>query len=136
LKIFDAPQIPILTYSAQIEAGDAERASSYLRVPTIEPAEKEVRFTIRQLAGFNRVQVVDQEEKDVTVRGVERRRILRDIDVGIVDPRRPVKHTGHFPTCIAGSVAGDLLHGLDEFVIEDTPIVRAGYGPQLGTAVF
>ena len=61
--------------------------------------------------------------------------LLGDVDARIVDSRRPVEHAGHLPARVAGAVAGDLLHGLDQFMVEYAAIVRAGDRPQLKASV-
>ena len=55
---------------------------------------------------------------------------------GIVDARRPVEHARHLPARIAGAVAGDALHGRDQFVVEDAAIVGPGDGAQLDATIF
>ena len=55
--------------------------------------------------------------------------------MGIVDAGRPVEHAGHLPARVAGTVAGDPLHRLDQLVVEDAAIVRAGDGAQFDAAV-
>jgi hypothetical protein len=37
--------------------------------------------------GFDRIEIVYQEEEDVPIRGIKRRRILRDIDARVVGAR-------------------------------------------------
>lgn len=115
LEVFNAPQISVLTHCAQIKAGDPEGAGSNFGIPAIEAAKIEIRFPVRQPTGLDRVQIVDQKHKDIAIRRVERRGVSGDVDVRIVDPRRPVEHTGHLPARVAGAVASDLLHGCDQF---------------------
>ena len=76
LEIFDAPEIAILADGAEIEAGDAEGPGADFGVPAIEAAEIEVGRAIRQPPGLDRVQVVDQEQEDIAVGRIERRRAL------------------------------------------------------------
>ena len=135
LEILDAPQIAILADGAEIEARHAERLRADLGIPAIEAAEIEVGRAVRQPAGLDRIQVVDQEQEDVAIRGIERRRVLGDVDARIVDAGRPVEHAGHLPAGVARAVAGDALHRRDQFMVEDAAIVRAGDGAQLDAAV-
>ena len=135
LEIFHAPEIAILAHCAKIEARDPERPGADFRVPAVEAAEDRDRASRPAAARFDRVQVVDQEKEDVAVGCIERRRVLGDVDIGIVDPGRPVEHARHLPTRIAGAVAGDLLHGLDQLMVEDPAIVRTGDGAKLNAAV-
>ena len=104
-------------------------------VPAVEAAENKIRIPIRQPPGLDRVQIVDEEQEDIAVRRVERRRIAGDVDVRIVDSRRPVEHARHLPARVAGAVAGDLLHGVDQFMVEDPAVIRAGHRPQLEATV-
>ena len=77
----------------------------------------EIRRSVREPTRLDRVVIVDEEQEDIPVRGVERRRIAADLDIGVVDSGRPVEHAGHLPARIARSIARDALHGLDEFMI-------------------
>ncbi len=92
LEIFRAPDIPVLAYSAKVKAGDAKRPGANFRVPAVKPPEKDVGRAIGQLAGFDRVKVIDEEHKNISVRRIKRRRVVGDVDIGIVDSRRPVEH--------------------------------------------
>ena len=135
LEVLDAPEIAVLADGAEIEARHAERLRADLRVPAIEAAEVEVGRAVGQPPGLDRVEVVDQEQKHIAIRGVERRRVAGDIDARVVDARRPVEHAGHLPARVARAVAGDPLHGPDELMVVDAAIVRAGDGAQLDPAV-
>src|SRR5260221_2095484 len=95
LEIFHAPQIAILAYRTEIEARHAERLRSDFRVPAIEAAEIEVGRAVPETASFDRVHVIDQEKEDVGC--IECRRVLGNVDTGIVDAGRPVEHAGHLP---------------------------------------
>jgi hypothetical protein len=48
-------------------------------------------------AGLDRVQIVDEEDEDVTIGGVEGGGLRRDFDPGIVDPVRPVEYAKDLP---------------------------------------
>jgi len=67
LKVFDAPEIAVLADSPEIEAGDAQRFRADLRVPAVEASEEQIGRAVWQRSGFDRVQIVDQEEEDVAV---------------------------------------------------------------------
>ena len=136
LEVLNAPEIAVLADGAQIETGDAERLRADFRIPAIEAPEIEIGRSVGQLARLDRVHVVDQEEEDVSVGGVERGRVLGDVDHRIVDAARPVERAGHFPARIASSVPRDLLHGRHEFVVVDAAIIRAGDGAQFRAPVF
>src|SRR3546814_5970429 len=82
--------------------------SSDLGVPAIEAAEVEIGLAVGELARLDRMRVVDKEEKYVAVRGVERRRVAADINIGIIVHGRPVEHAGNFPPRLPDAVAGDL----------------------------
>ena len=123
LEILHAPEIAILADCAEIEARHAERLRADLRVPAIEAAEIEVRRAVRKTSGLDRIEVVDQEQEDVAVRRIEGRRVLGNVDAGIVDPGRPVEHAGHLPARVARAIAGDPLHGLNEFMVVDPAVV-------------
>lgn len=86
-EILHAPEATILAHCTSIEAGDSKRAGADLRVPAIKPPEKDVGRAIGQLAGFDRIQVVDEEDKDITVGRIERRRGIGNVDIRIVDSR-------------------------------------------------
>ena len=92
LENFHAPQIAILADCAEIEARHAERLCPDLRIPTVEAAEIEVGQAVRETAGFDRIQVIDQEKENISIRCIEGRRILGDVDAWIVDSGRPVEH--------------------------------------------
>src|SRR5690348_8981916 len=100
LEVLDTPEIAILTDRSQIEARDAERLCTNLRVPAIEAAEVEVGRAVRQPARLDRIEVVDQKQEYVAVRSIERRRVSGDVDPRIVDARGPVKHPGDLPAGI------------------------------------
>ena len=67
LEILDAPEIAVLAHGAEVEARDAERLRADLGVPAVEAAEVEVGRAVRQPAGLDRVEVVDEEQEDVAV---------------------------------------------------------------------
>ena len=136
LEILDAPEIAVLADGAEIEARDAERLGADLGIPAIEAAEVEIGRAVGQPAGLDRIEIVDQEQEDVAVGGIERRRVLRDVDARIVDAGRPVEHAGHLPARVAGAVAGDALHGRDQLVVVDAAVVGPGDGAQFDAAVF
>jgi hypothetical protein len=135
LEIFHAPQIAILAYRTEIEARHAERLRSDFRVPAIEAAEIEVGRAVPETASFDRVQIIDQEKEDVPVGCIEGRRVLGNVDTGIVDPGRPVEHAGHLPARIARAIAGDALHGFNQLMVKDPAIVWAGDGAKLNAAI-
>ena len=72
------PHLLLLRQAAPIEARDAERLAANLGIPAIKPAEIEIGRAVRQAASFDRIQVVDQDQEDVAVGGIERGRILGD----------------------------------------------------------
>ena len=80
LEVLDAPEIAVLADGPEIEARDAERLGADLGVPAIEAAEVEVGRAVRQPPRLDRIEVVDQEQEDVAVRGIERGRVLGDVD--------------------------------------------------------
>lgn len=135
LEILHAPEVSILADRAEVEARHAKCLGADLGVPAVEAPEVEIRRSVRQTAGLDRVQVIDEEEKDVAVRSIERRRVLGDVDARIVDAGRPVEHARHLPAGVARAVAGDALHGFDQFCVEYPPIIRAGDGAQFHAAV-
>ena len=75
LEIFDTPEIAILADGAEIEARDPERLCADLGVPAIEAAEVEVGRAVRQPTRLDRIKVVDQEQEDVAVGGIQRGRV-------------------------------------------------------------
>ncbi len=91
--------------------------------------------SIGQPASLDRIEVVDQEEEDVSIGGVERRRVLRDVDARVVDAGRQVEHAGHLPARVTRAVAGDALHGRHQLVVEDSAVIRAGDGAKLDPAI-
>ena len=135
LEILDAPEIAVHADGAEIERGDAERLRSDFAVPAIEAPEIQIRRSIRQTSGLDRMGVVDQKQKHVAVAGVKRRGVLGDVHEGIMRHGVPVEHARHLPPCIAGAVARDLHDGGDKFVIPDAAIVRPGHGAKLDAAV-
>jgi hypothetical protein len=135
LKVFDAPQIAVLANGAQIEGRHAKRLGADLGIPAIEAAEIEVRRAVRQSTGFDWIEVVDQEEEDVAIAGIECCRILGHVDARIVDAGRPIQRPRYLPTCIACAVAGDALDGGNQFMVMDPAIVRTGDGAELDAAV-
>src|SRR6185312_16627934 len=90
LEPLDAPEVAVHADGAEIEGSDAERLRADLAVPAIEAAEVEVGIAVRQAARLDGVRVVDEEEEDVAVAGIERRRVLGDVDDWIVGHGRPV----------------------------------------------
>src|SRR3989338_3142100 len=136
LEILDTPEIPILTHGPQVEARHAKGLGPYLGVPAIKAPEIEVGRAVSQLARLDRVAVIDQEQEDVPVRGIERGRVAADFDIGVVDPGRPVEHTRYLPTRVARAIARDALHRLDQLAVMDAGIVGAGPRAKFGTAVF
>src|SRR5580658_4591866 len=135
LEPLDPPEIAVLADRTQVEAGDPKRLRADLGVPAVEAAEVQVRGTVRQPAGFDRVRVVDEEQEDVPIARIERRRLGRDLHVRVVPHRRPIERPGYLPAGVAGAVAGDAPHGPDELVIVDPAVIRSGYGAQLDPAV-
>ena len=107
----------------------------WLNTEAIEPTKEQVGRAIGQLAGLDRVQVIDQEQEDVAVGRIERRRVLGDVDIGVVDPGRPVEHAGHLPARIAGTIARDALDSLGKFMVVDAAVIGAGDGAQVDAAV-
>ena len=69
LEILDAPQIAVLADGTQVEARDAERLGTHLRVPALEAPEIEVRRAAGQQPRLDRVQVLDEKQKHVAVEG-------------------------------------------------------------------
>src|SRR3546814_13196664 len=63
-----------------------------LGVPAVEAAKVEIGFAVRKLARLNRVRVVDEEQEDVAIGRIERRRVAADVDIGIIVHVRPVEH--------------------------------------------
>src|SRR5450631_4065823 len=92
-----------------------------------------LRFT--QTAGLNGVGVVHQKQEHVAVAGVKRDSVLGDVDEGVMRHRLPVEHARDLPPRVAGSIARDVNHGGDKFVIPDAAIVRAGNRAKLDAAV-
>ena len=115
LEILDTPEIAVLADRPEIEARDPKRLGAHLGIPAIEAAEVEVRRAVRQLARLDRIEVVHQEQKDITIGGAQRGRVFRDVEVWVVDAGRPVQHARHLPARVAGPVACDPLHGTDQF---------------------
>jgi hypothetical protein len=66
---------------------------------------------------FGRTALVDEEHEHVSVRCVERGRVFCHVDQWIIDARRPVENAMHLPARVAGAIAGDPLHGADQFVL-------------------
>ena len=135
LETLGTPDVAIHAYGAEIEARHAERLRADLAVPAVEAAEVEVGIAVGQPSGFDRMRVVDQEQEDVTVRGVERRGVLGHFDERVVGHGRPVEQTRHLPARVASAVAGNPHHRLDQFVIPDAAIVGAGDGTQFDAAI-
>src|SRR3546814_3151779 len=61
-------------------------------VPGVEAAEVEIGLAVRKLARLDRVRVVDEEQEDVAIGRIERRRVAADVDIGIIVHVRPVEH--------------------------------------------
>ena len=135
LEVFDAPEIAILADGPEIEARHPERLCADLRVPAIEAAEVEIGRAVRQPSRLDRIKVVDQEQEDITVRGIQRGRVFADVDPGIVDARGPIEHAGNLPSRVAGAVACDPLHGGDQFMVIYTTIVGAGDCAQFNASI-
>ena len=133
-EVLHPPQVPVLADRAQVEARHAERLGADLGVPAVEPAEVEIGRSVGQPPGFDRVEIIDQKQEDVAIRRIERGRILRDVDVRVVDPGRPVEHARNLPACVAGAVASDLLHRFDKLMVVDPAVVGAGHGAQFEAA--
>jgi hypothetical protein len=110
-------------------------SSPDLGVPAVEAPKIEVGRTVLQAAGFDGVQVIDQEQEDVAIGGIERRGVLGDVDARIVDTGRPVEYARHLPAGVTRAVAGDALHGFHEFCVEDPAVIRPRYGAQFRAAV-
>src|SRR3546814_8433734 len=88
-------------------------------VPGVEAAEVEIGLAVRKLARLDRVRVVDEEQEDVAIGRIERRRVAADVDIGIIVHVRPVEHARNLPPCLSDAVACDLHHRSDEFVIDN-----------------
>ena len=136
LEIFDAPEVAVLADRAQVEAGHAEGLRPNLGVPAVKSPEVEIGGAIWQATRLDRIVIFDEEQEDVAVRGIERGRVTADLDIGIVDPGRPVEHARYLPARVTRAIARDALHRLDQLVIMDPAIVGAGDRAQLGAAVF
>ena len=107
----------------------------WLNTEAVEAPEVKIGGAVGQPARLDRVVIVDEEQKDVAVRGIERGRVTADLDIGVVDPGRPVKDTWHLPACIARAIARDALHRLDQLMVMDPAIVGAGHRAQFRAAV-
>jgi len=92
------PQRPVPLRCVRLEVCRAERCS-------------------RRCLLFGRTALVDEEHEHVSVRCVERGRVFCHVDQWIIDARRPVENARHLPARVAGAVAGDPLHGADQFVL-------------------
>ena len=108
----------------------------WLNTEAIKAPEVEIGRAVGQTARFDRVAIIDQEQEDIAVRGVERGRVAADFDIGVVDPGRPVEHARHLPARVAGAIARDPLHRLDQFVVMDAAIIGAGHRAQFGATIF
>src|SRR3546814_4096013 len=84
---------------------------------------------------LNRVRVVDEEQEDVAIGRIERRRVAADVDIGIIVHVRPVEHAWNLPPGLPDAISGDLHHRSDEFVIEDPAIVGTGGSAQFGPSI-
>ena len=108
----------------------------WLNTEAVEAPKVEIGGAIRQPARCDRVVIVDEEQEDVAVRGIKRGRVTADLDIGVVDPGRPVEHARHLPARVTRAIARNALHRLDQLVVMDTAIIRARHRAQLGAAVF
>jgi len=81
------------------------------------------------------VRVVDEEQEDVAIGRIERRRVAADVDIGIIVHVRPVEHAWNLPPGLPDAISGDLHHRSDEFVIEDPAIVGTGGSAQFGPSI-
>src|SRR3546814_12471609 len=63
---------------------------------------------------LNRVRVVDEEQEDVAIGRIERRRVAADVDIGIIVHVRPVEHAWNLPPGLPDAISGDLHHRSDE----------------------
>src|SRR3546814_12681615 len=77
--------------SSDLEGRDAERLRADLAVPRVEAPEIEIGIAVRQFARLDRMRVVDEEQEDIAVAGIERRRVLGNVDERVVGHRRPVE---------------------------------------------
>jgi hypothetical protein len=75
LEVLDAPKIAVLADRAQIEARHAERLGADLGVPAVEAPKVEIGRSVGQSSGLDRIEIVDQEQEHVAVRGIERGRV-------------------------------------------------------------
>ena len=107
----------------------------WLNTEAVEAPEVEIGGAVGQPARLDRVVIVDQEQEDVAVRGIERGRVAADLDIGVVDPGRPVEHARHLPARVAGAIARDPLHRLDQFMVMDAAVVRPGHSAQFSAAI-
>ena len=124
-----------MAHGTQIKACNSKGFRSNLAVPRVESAEVEIWFSVRQPAGLDGVEIVDQEQEDIAVAGIKRRRIFGDVDEGIVAHRRPVQDARHFPHRVAGPIAGDLHHRRDQFVIPDAAVFGSRHRAQFEPAI-
>ena len=62
-------------------------------------------------AGFNGIEIVDEEEEHVAIGRIERRGVLRDVDAGIVNTSGPVQHARHFPLIAIDEAVGRIKDG-------------------------
>ena len=104
LEIFRTPDISVLTHRAQVKAGNPERFRADFGVPGVKAPEIEIRRSVLQLAGLDRIAVVDQEQEDIAIRRVERGRVPGDVDIGMIDACRPVERAGNFSQGIPGAI--------------------------------
>ncbi len=135
LEIFGTPEIPVGAHGTQVEAGDPKRFRADLAVPGIETAKIQIRVAVRQSPGFDRMRVIAEKDEDVAIAGVQRRRILRDVDERIVGHRRPVQQTGYLPDRIACPIASNVHDGRDQIPVPDAPVFRTGDRTQLHATV-
>ena len=108
----------------------------WLNTEAVEAPEVEIGGAIGQLACFDRVAIIDQEQEDIAVRGIKRGCVTADFDIGVVDPGRPVEHPRHLPARVARAIARDALHRLDQFMVMDAAVVGASHRAQFGATVF
>ena len=70
LEILDAPEVAVLADGAQIKARDAQRFRADFGIPAIEAAKENIGRAVRQAPGFDRIEIIDEEQEDVSVAGV------------------------------------------------------------------
>ncbi len=73
--------------------------------------------------------------KHVAIGRVKCRGFLGDIDERIVRIGIPIKHAWDLPARVADTVAGDALHGGNEFVVVDATVVGACHRAKFNATV-